>query len=101
MLVRLSSGELLKQIFKEKRILTSFSLMDIKPSLLGETSTSKLTQTNIFINYYLQKEKYNEFRKLRTYAKTIGLKYVCHKGGQFFTKKEDGEKAYVFSTQKI
>ena len=100
LLVRLSSGELLKQIFKEKRNLTSFSLMDINPSLLGETSTSKLTQTNIFINYYLQKEKYNEFRKLRTYAKTIGLKYVWHRGGKFFTKKGDGERAYVFSTKE-
>ena len=49
LLVRLSNGELLMQIFKEKRNLTSFSLMDINPSLLGDTSTSKLTQTNIFI----------------------------------------------------
>ena len=90
MLVRLSRGELLKQIFKEKRNHTSFSLMDINPSLLRDTSTSKLTQTNIFINYYLQKEKYNEFKKLRTYAKTIGLKYVWHRGGKFLTKKGDG-----------
>ena len=67
LLVRLSIGELLKQIFKEKRNHTSFSLMDINPSLLGDTSTSKLTQTNIFINYYLQKEKYNEFKKLRVW----------------------------------
>ena len=50
--------------------------MDINPSLLGDSSTSKLTQTNIFINYYLQKEKYNEFKKLKTYGKTIGLKYI-------------------------
>ena len=70
LLVRLSSGELLKQIFKETRNHTSSSLMDINPSLLGDNSTSKLTQTNIFINYYLQKEKYNEFKKFRTYAKT-------------------------------
>ena len=74
--------------------------MDINPSLLGDTSTSKLTRTNIFINYYLQKEKYNEFRKLRTYAKTIGLKYVWHRGGKFFTKKGDGKRAYVFSTKE-
>ena len=75
--------------------------MDINPSLLGDTSTSKLTQTNIFINYYLQKEKYNnEFKKLRTYAKTIGLKYVWHIGRKFLTKKGDGERAYVFSTKE-
>ena len=100
LLVRLSSGQLLKQIFKEKRHLTSFSLMDINLSLHGDTSTSKLTQTNIFINYYLQKEKYNEFRKLRTYAKTIGLKYEWHRGGKFFTKKGDGERVYVSSTKE-
>ena len=100
LLVRLSSGELLKQIFKEKRNLTSFSLMDINPSLLGDTSTSKLTRTAIFINYYLQKAKYNEFKELRAYAKTIGLKYVWHRGGQFFTKKGDGERAYVFSAKE-
>ena len=35
LLVRLSSGELLAQIFKEKRNLTSFTLMDLNPSLLG------------------------------------------------------------------
>ena len=75
--------------------------MNINPSLLGDTSTSKLTQTNIFINYYLQKEKYNEFTKLRTYAKTIGLKYVWHRGRKFFTKKGDGERAYVFSTEDL
>ena len=96
LLVRLSSGELLKQIIKEKRNLTSFSLMDINPSLLGDTSTSKLAQTNIFLNYYLQKEKYNELIKLRTYAKTIGLKYVWHRGEKFLTKKGYGERAYIF-----
>ena len=74
--------------------------MDINPSLLGDTSTSKLTQTNIFLNYYLQKEKYNEFKKLRTYAKTIGLKYVWHRGGKFITNNGDGERAYVFSTKE-
>ena len=74
--------------------------MDINPSLLGDTSISKLTQTNIFINYYLQKEKYNEFKNLGTYAKTIGLKYVWHRGGKFLTKKGDGERAYVFSTKE-
>ena len=100
LLVRLSSGEVLKQIFKEKRNHTSFSLMDIHPSLHGDTSSSKLTQTNIFINYYLQKEKYNELKKLRTYVKTIGLKYVWHRGGKFLTKKGDGERAYVFSTKE-
>ena len=64
--------------------------MELNPSLIGD----------IFINYYLQKEKYNEFKKRRTYAKSISLKYVWHRSGHFFTKKGDGEKAYVFSTTK-
>ena len=100
LLVRLSSGELLTQIFKEKRNLTSFSLMDLNPSLLGDISSTNLSKSKIFINYYLPREKYNEFKKLRTYAKTICLKYVWHRGGKFLTKKGDGERAYVFSTKE-
>ena len=74
--------------------------MDLNASLLGDISTTNLSKSKIFINYYLPKEKYNEFKKLRTYAKTIGLKYVWHRSGKFFTKKGDGERAYVFSIIK-
>ena len=100
LLVRLSSGELLTQIFKEKRNLTSYTLMDLNPSLFGDISTTTLSKSKIFINYYLPKEKYNEFKKLRTYAKTIGLKYVWHRGRKFRTKKGDWKRAYVFSTKE-
>ena len=96
----LSSGELLTKIFKEKRNVTSFSLTDLNPSLLGDISTTNLSKSKIFINYYLPKEKYNELKKLRTNAKTISLKYVWHRGGKFLTKTGDGERAYVFSTKE-
>ena len=74
--------------------------MDLNPALFGDILTTNLSQSKIFINYYLPKEKYNEFQKLRTYAKTIGLKYVWHRAGKFFTTKGDMEKTYVFFYKK-
>ena len=75
LLVRLSSGELVTKIFEEKKRFTSFSLANLNPSLLGESSIKNLKQTIIFINYYLKKDQYKEFTQLRAYAKTIGFQY--------------------------
>ena len=99
MLVRLSSGELVTKIFKEKKRFTSFSLADLNPSLLGESSIKNIKQTNIFINYYLKKDQYKEFTQLRAYAKTIGFKYVWHNGKKFLTKMGDGAKTFTFVTK--
>ena len=77
LLVRLSSEELLTQIFKEKRNLTSFSLMDLNSSLLGDISITNLSKSNI-----LCKDNF---------------KYVWHRGGKFLTKKLVNYKYYMYS----
>ena len=98
LLVWLASFTIVQTILKAKSNFTRFRTSDIDLSPLGDSMIKNAKQSPIFINEYLNQEKYRDFSQLKLVAKNLGFKFVWHMRGRFLVKRKDGNKTFTFST---
>ena len=97
--VTLSSSSVVSRVLQAKTKRTRFCTDDLDPTVLGgDLSTRVKKHCKIFVNEALSKEKFKLFCNLKSAAKSLGIKYVWHRGGRFMARARGGDRAHVFES---
>ena len=96
-IIRLSSSIRVKQIIITKKNINYFNTRDINRSLLDSELASRLPCTKIFINESLSSSENKSFKSLKSIAKSIGFRFVWHRGGKFLVRWNLGMPEHYIS----
>ena len=97
--VKLASSPVVNRVLQTKTKRTRFCTDDLDPTVLGgDLSTRVKKHCKIFVNEAHSKEKFKLFCNLKSAAKSLGIKYVWHRGGRFMARAQGGDRAHLFES---
>ena len=96
--VQLADSGLVKDVMCAKHKFTRLYTKDIIVTGLRQEVIDNISNSKIFINEMLSKDKLIQFKSLKAVARELKFKYFWHRGGRFLAKFRDGVASQLIKT---
>ena len=96
--VQLADSGLIKDVMYAKHKFTRLCTRDINVTGLRQEVIDNISNSKIFINEMLSKDKFIQFKSLKAVARGLKFKYFWHRGGRFLAKFRDGVASQLIKT---